>query len=164
MITIKDFLEACQYKITGAALYQWKCFGPNARYLDSDSQNYSLTMVFDTVTQEVYEAEVHTRNAAYRIINPNYLEAFKAECSRREMDFSVATDEFKYTDLEVDADWIEKATAIVMGKEYDTRIQVPLTLSDSEMFQLMQLAHENDITLNQMVEKMLREMIERGTV
>jgi hypothetical protein len=35
-----------------------------------------------------------------------------------------------------------------------------LTLEDDEMFQLMKMAHEQDITLNQLVENLLRRVIE----
>jgi len=41
---------------------------------------------------------------------------------------------------------------------------VPLDLADDELFRLMTLAHERDITLNQMVEQILREVIEREGV
>ena len=38
---------------------------------------------------------------------------------------------------------------------------MPLTLSDDEMFKLMTMAHERDVTLNKMVEIILQEMIDR---
>jgi hypothetical protein len=162
MITVKEFLEACQWRITGGDEYQWRLFGNHARYLDShDPAHGSMSMVFDTRTQEVYIAEIHTEDKAYRIINPKYLKAYEKECTKRKVKFREATESYDFTDLEVAEDWIEKATAIMAGKEYDTRIQVPLTLPDDEMFQLMKLAHENDITLNQMVEKVLRLVIEK---
>lgn len=164
MITVKDFLEAAKWKITGGSDYQWRLFGRNARYIDSEFDNYTMTMVYDTVTQIVYVAEIHTDEKAYRIVNPKYLKAFQKEHAQRGVPYQQATDTYDFTDLEVGEDWLEKASAIVDGREYDTRIQVPITLSDDEMFQLMKLAHENDITLNQMVDKVLRHVIEKEKV
>ena len=66
------------------------------------------------------------------------------------------------TELEVIEDWIEKATAIVAGKKYDKRIQVPLNLPDDVMFELMSMAHERDITLNKMVEEVLKFAVVRA--
>lgn len=161
MITIKDFLKTCQYKITGGSVYQWKAFGENARYLDSDKDNtICSSIIFDSVTQEVYVAEVHTQTKAYRLVNPTYLKALKKEYKQRNLKFEEATESYDFTDLEVDEDWVEKASAILTGVEYDERIQVPLDLEYDEMYQLMQLAHKNDITLNEMVERVLRLAIE----
>jgi hypothetical protein len=42
---------------------------------------------------------------------------------------------------------------------YDTRVSVPIDLSDDGMFTLMKMAHERDITFNQMVEQVLREQL-----
>lgn len=164
MITIKDFTEAVKYKITGGAEYQWQCFGPNARYLDADSlDDYSASIVFDSETQEVYIAEVwdYKKYRQYKLINPAYKEKYIAESNERGVEYDMALENAKFTILETDEDWIEKATAIVAGEEYDNRIEVPITLPDAEMFRLMKLAHENDITLNQMVERILQMAIDK---
>jgi predicted HicB family RNase H-like nuclease len=39
--------------------------------------------------------------------------------------------------------------------------EIELLLSDSETFALMKIAHEQDITLNQLVERILIEAIEK---
>lgn len=38
---------------------------------------------------------------------------------------------------------------------------VPLDLEKEELYELMLMAHERDITLNQLVENLLREVIDR---
>ena len=73
----------------------------------------------------------------------------------------VAWDGVDYVDLESDNDWIQKAIAIKQGKDYDTRVTIPLELEDDEIFGLMKMAHERDITLNQFVEELLWEAINR---
>jgi predicted HicB family RNase H-like nuclease len=42
----------------------------------------------------------------------------------------------------------------------DNRKEVELDLPDSELFDLMLMAHNQDITLNQLVENILREYID----
>lgn len=41
----------------------------------------------------------------------------------------------------------------------DTRVEVPIELTNDEWFQMMKLAHERDITLNKFVEEILTEAI-----
>ena len=42
----------------------------------------------------------------------------------------------------------------------DRRATVEVTLEDHEWYELMKLAHQRDITLNQLVEQILREFIQ----
>ena len=64
-------------------------------------------------------------------------------------------------DLDVADDFIQKSLAIRDGKSYDTRVQLELDLDDDLLFGLMKLAHQQDITLNQLIEQILTEMIDR---
>jgi len=165
MITVKEFMEIVDYKITEGSDYCWQCFGPNAYRIDSWNQQHdghSVSIVFDTRTHIVYEANAYDyrRNRAYRLINPDFKFAHDDEASGRGVDINQAWDDVNYVDLDVDDDFIQKAMAIVNDEDYDTRVEVPLTLDDEQMFQLMKMAHEADLTLNQYVEKLLRQVIE----
>ena len=93
------------------------------------------------------------------MINPNYDEAFRKEAKTKTQWMNEAWENVDYIDLETDEDWLEKAQAIVMGLNYDTRVQVPLDLDKEQMFELMRLAHEGDMTLNEFVESILRKEI-----
>lgn len=166
MITIKDFMEVVNYKITEGSAYCWHCYGPNAYSLDSWNRvhdGHTISIVFDTDTQEVYEACAYDykNNRAYRLINPDYKPDHDEEAAGRGVNSKEAWEDVNYVDLETDEDFLEKARAIVNDQDYDIRVQVPLTLDKDQMFQLMELAHENDITLNQMVERVLRQEIDR---
>jgi hypothetical protein len=168
MITIKDYMEAIDYRVSGGSEYQWDVFGAGARYMDCDIQGddgmpyASINMIFDAKNQSVYQMEAwdYDKDRVYRWTHPDYLDAYKAECQRRGVAFEIASDDKEYVDLEVADDLLEKASAIANQEEYDTRCQVELTLADEQVFELMRLAHENDVTLNQMVESMLREYID----
>jgi len=45
--------------------------------------------------------------------------------------------------------------------ETDNRVDIEIDLADSEWFTLMKIAHEQDITLNQLVERVLTAEIDR---
>ena len=158
-------MEVVDYRITEGSNYLWECYGPNAYCLDAwngDQDGHSHSIIFDTKTQEVYEVTSYDyrSNRAYRLINQSFVELHNAEARRHQVDHREAWDDVNFVDLEVDDDWIQKAMAIELEElDYDDRVQVPLTLDDDHMFELMKLAHEQDITLNQLVENILREAI-----
>jgi len=168
MVTIQDFSQAIKFQFTGGSEYGWQCFGPNARWLDSEEPSkYSASIVFDGVNQTVYSAEVSDliNDRSYRWINPEFAQALADEAKLREINNNQAWDDVEFTDLEVAEDFLQKCAAIVNGQlDYDTRISVPLTLSDAEMLDLMTRAHKEDVTFNQYVESILRTVIERESL
>jgi len=154
--------EATNHRITGGSEYCWQCY-PDARYLDYESEYAHLSVLFNTNTQEIYCAEVNTKEHKYqyRWLNPAYKDAMLDEAKQRNVDPNQAWDDVKWTDLDVEEDFLEKANAVFNGEEFDTRIQVPLDLDDDLLLQLAMEAHKRDITLNKMVEIVLQEAIER---
>lgn len=166
MITMREFMELIDYKITEGSSYLWNCYGHNAYCLDSwngvhGKGGYSIDIVFSTKTQKVYEVSVcdYTNDRAYRMINPAYIKKFNKENIIRGLDRNCAWDYVKFIDLETDDDFIQKCLAIKAGEKYDTRVELPLELDDETSFKLMKMAHERDITFNQMVEEVLRTVI-----
>lgn len=162
-------METVNYRITEGSDYGWQCYGHDAYMLDSwngEQDGHSLTIIFDTKTQEVYEIQAHdyVHNRAYRLINPDYAKKNKKEAKKRNVSRKEAWDDVDYVDLETDEDFLEKAQAIVNGTDYDTRVQVPLELDDDTMFQMMRMAHERDLTLNEFVEDLLREFLKKEDV
>ena len=153
MLTLKEFMELVDFKITEGSDYHVNV--PGLYLLSSwngEQNGYSFDIAFDPAdNQRVYlvEANDMKNNRAYRLKDPAL-----------DID-NVAWDGVEYTDLEVDDDFIQKCLAIKSGEEYDTRVSVPLELEDDLLFELMKKAHEEDITLNQMVEEILREVIDQ---
>jgi predicted HTH domain antitoxin len=170
MITIKDFMECIDYRVTGGTEYQWQCYGPNVRYLEFQSGEGTVSdtvlILFDTVDQTVYEMQAwdYHNEREYRWIHPDYLDAHKKEAKSRNVKWKKSFDDRKFINLEVEEDILEKATAIARGEEYDTRIMVTLDLGDKERVLLMEMAHEADMSLNQFVEHILREDMKRHGV
>jgi hypothetical protein len=164
MITIKEFMEIVDYKITEGSDFCWQCYGPDAYRLDSwnqDQDGHSVSIVFDTKTHVVYEASAYDykRTRAYRLINPDFAQAHRDEAKDRDVNENQAWDDVNYVDLDIDDNFIQKALAIVADEDYDTRVDMPLELPEDQLFELMKMAHERDITLNQLVEDLLKQFI-----
>ena len=166
MITMKEWMELVDYRITEGSDFGWQCYGPDAYQLDSwnglhDIGGFSFCIIFDTKNQTVYEVQAHdyTNQRAYRIVNQDFAKKMRKEAKRRNIDRNEAWDEVNYVDLEVDDDFIQKCLAIKAGEVYDTRVEVPLTLDDVQLFDLMKMAHEADMSLNSFVEQVLRDQI-----
>jgi hypothetical protein len=164
MISLKEWMELVNYRITEGSNYGWQCYGNDAYTLDSWDNNQegaSFTVIFDNKTQTVYEVQAHdyANQRAYRRINPDYLEAYTQEAKQRASWMSQAWDDVDYVDLETDDDWLEKAEAIFNHEDYDTRVQVPVDFSDEDLLQYMKMAHDMDITFNQFVERALVKAI-----
>jgi hypothetical protein len=157
MITLKQWMEICNYRITEGGDYTPD--GLLIYSLDSwnqDQDGYSLFIGFDTNTQIVYNVEVHDykNERSYRYVNPEFrkLAAFTD---------SNAYDGVNFIDLEVEEDWVEKAKAIVAGEDYDTRVSIPVEFTDEELLKYMKMAHDRDMKFNDFVEMALREAIDR---
>ena len=169
MITMKEWMELVGYRITEGSDYMWQCYGSNAYALDSwngEQDGHSFTVIFDTKDQTVYEVQAHdyVNDRAYRMINEDFQKKNKKEAKKRDIDKDNAWDDVDYVDIEVDDDFIQKCLAIKTGEDYDTRVSVPMDFSDEELLTYMKLAHEQDITFNQLVERALREAIDRAGI
>jgi len=167
MITMKEWMELVDYKITEGGAYGWQCYGPNAYTLDSwngvhGTGGYSFSIIFSTKTQKVYEVTMcdYTNNRAYRMIAENKQKKHRKESTERGVNLNEAWDDVDYVDLDVDDDFFQKALAIKDGDNYDTRVSVPVDFSDEELLQYMKMAHERDITFNELVEEALRTALE----
>ena len=153
MITLKEWMEVTNYRITEGSDYfaYGGCYALTS--WNGDQVGYSLEIIFDQKTQTVYEVQAcdYKHNRAYRLVN---------ELHKEERRDNEAWDDTEWIDLECDDDWIQKALAIVAGEDYDTRVEVPIDFSDQELLKYMKLAHERDMTFNQFVEEALRNAIE----
>ncbi len=168
MISLKEFMEVVDYRITEGSDYTWNCFGEDARPYslsawNGDHDGWSFNITFDTKTQDVYVVEAcdYKNQRAYRIINP----LFKADHDEfASVEYpehkDQAWDDVDYIDLEVEDDWLEKARAIVNGQDYDDRVKVPIDFSDDELLKYMKMAHDRDMTFNAFVEEALRQALE----
>lgn len=158
-------MEVVDYRITEGSEFLWKCFGLNSYSLDcwnGDHNGYNVGIVFDTENQTVYKFEVHdyAKEKSYRWIHPQWKDAYATEAKNRKIDNDQAWDHVRFIDLDLAEDILEKSSAIVNGETYDERVMIELDLPQDLLLQLYQLAHQQDITVNQLVEKIIRIEIE----
>jgi len=168
MITMKEWMELVDYRITEGGDYGWQCFGPNAYQLSSwnglhDKGGWSFNIVFSTKTQKVYEVTVcdYTRNRAYRMIVENKQEKHRKEAEHKSELANQAWDDVEYVDLEVVDDFIQKCLAIRAGEDYSTDVSVPIDLPDDLLLFAFKAAHAENMTFNDWMNKMLKSFIDK---
>lgn len=167
MITLQKAIEIGNYKITSGEKYLWKCYGPNARFIGFEhNENSSYEVIFDTETHTVYEMTVcdYNKDNCYRIIHPDYYDAHLDESESRNISHNEAYDGVKFIDLEIEDDFIEKATAIIAENEYDERVSVELELDETTLFYAMTNAHNMDMTLNQYIEHIIKKCLKNEDI
>lgn len=137
----QDVITAAKFKISGGSEYQWECYGPNARFLDFDSEfeGVSAVCVFDSENQTVYEVALYLGEKPYRWLNPEFEEAMKNESFDRDIDPRVFLDDTHYADCEVFEDILQKITdAFNTGTcSNDITIVLNLTPEQEEVFALL---------------------------
>jgi len=163
------FCELTGHKLTEVSHFTWPCFGENAHHFsywneDHDGFSINTTVRLDGMIVEILEVCDYAGNRAYRWFNPAtgardaYMKSAVANSSNPK---NQAWDDVDYVDLEVLEDFIAKAEAIRDGRDYDERVTMPIDISDEDFTRIAKLAHDRDITFNQMVEHILREEIAR---
>jgi hypothetical protein len=168
MITLKEWLELADYKITEGDKYGWQCYGPHSHTLGSwngihGPGGYSMDITFSTKSQKVYEVGVcdYTHDRAYRMINPKFREKHRKEALARNVNLNEAWDCVDYVDLEVEDDFIQKVLAIKAGEDYSTDISVPIDLPDDLLMFAFKSAHEKNMTFNDWMNQVLRDFVDK---
>jgi len=168
MLTMKEWMELVDYRITEGGEYGWQCYGPNAYTLDSWNGvhgvgGYSFSIVFSTKTQKVYEVSMcdYTNDRAYRMIAVNKQAKHRKESDAHSISLNQAWDDVEYVDLEVVDDFIQKALAIRAGEPYSTDVSVPIDLPDELLMFAFRSAHEQNITFNEFMNQMLRDFVDQ---
>lgn len=163
---IDQYLEAIDYNLEGTAKYQWKSFGDNAHFFDYNGQGKGeISVVADIKTKQVYYAAVidTERSNQYLWIDPEYKDAYVYESESRNCNYLQAYDNVEYTELESEADWLEKARAIYLGQPYDERVTLTIDLPDDLLLASMLRAHELDITFNEYLGRAIQAAIDENT-
>lgn len=165
---LNDVINAAGARISGGDPYGWGCFGDNANFIefrDTSGQGYAHA-IYDTKNYTVYEINVTVpnRDICFRWLNPEFKDAFYSDAESRGVDPEEAWDDVKCTNVDSEAriiDHLENIGECDYSEVPDEkgRVSVPLELTEEETFRLMKAAHEKDVTLNQLVEDILREEI-----
>lgn len=171
---INQVMAAANWCALSGSVYYWDCFGPNVRILTFEknqtdgsapvyNDNEVADVVYSTTTGQVYKLSVYNQPKfdgdentwAYTWIDPEVKNQYIAECRQRNVVPFVVWESFVAALVETEDDILQKLHDQVNMRKVDHCIQVPLKLSDKEWYSLMRMAHEKDITLNQLVENTL---------
>jgi len=84
----------------GTSPYQWPCWGSRAQYIDWGGElNHIASCVFDLDTGLVYCLELYTGEACLRYLDPDFSEAFFAQCSAESVDPQWASEDQQFQDF-----------------------------------------------------------------
>lgn len=160
-MNLSEIIKITNFKMNEENIpFLWNCFGKNARILDFNSNNlsYSVSCVFDSETQKIYEVNICSSDSKYyRWIDENFIEIVKKEYCDKNIDFKKATDELNWIDLDNTEDVLRKVTQVIENGVCDEYVVINLDLEKDVIFNLSMLAHEKNITLNEMIVEILRK-------
>jgi hypothetical protein len=167
MITLEDWFKLINYRITEGYDYYYPPLGNSLLSLhssDPDFTKYTISVIINTKDSSVSSVEAcdYMNRRAYRLISPDYRKAVSIH-AKNDPHHNVAWDDVDYIDLELDEDWLKKADSIIKGVDYDNRIDLLLDLPDDTLMELFKLAHAEDITFNQLIENILKELLKETT-
>lgn len=151
MIKLNDFLNITEYDSGHLEVVnQQDVYGKAAISLEVYGLSSSrLLCVYDIVSQEVLEIMAEDRFAGHTYLWQ--IEDIKGLGDKRD----------HLIELETEEDILEKAEAIFNGVPYDTRIVIPLDIKDEDFLMYAKAAHKLDITINDFMEKAIREMVDK---
>lgn len=121
MITLKDWLESVNYKITDGGPYEWCCYGNHSYFLDSwdsvDGTSFA-SITFDTETKDVFEVQIcnYNEEKAFRWLNNQFKDKFLEESKNKKIDPSVAWDNIKFVELKNEKEYFKKFEEIMHSK------------------------------------------------
>lgn len=161
MFTLKNFLDLVEDNCTVERFRtDLLCYGANtsiySAYVKDDYECCAAVNDLGIRELNLYDYK-NARN--YRWTVPEVEPLRAAEFLLAGIDPDVCDGDQEFIDLIMIEDMIEKMTAICAGQEYDTRITIPLELSDEEFILIARAAHKLDITLNEFMVQAIKDQL-----
>ena len=172
-MTLHDFFNLFDYKVTEGSEFYWNCFGPNCRFIELKNNEIGGSVVFSKLNQEIFQAEVYdeANNVAYRWMPSTAREKYFAECEDRNVPKMEAWDGCDFVDVETVNQFSDVVKSLIQGEppegDLEGDMDVELELPQHVIVFLSLEAHKRNITLNEMINIALREMltkIENGEI
>lgn len=156
MITIKDFMECVEYKITLADQDQqdrmtlaWDDMNPEL----NNARSVSITFNFLDQTVQGMDVIDGVNKLSFRWENVSIGDKFIG------MPSLWVHKSFTHTAILLEEDILEKARAVFLNEPYDARALISFELPDDDVLKLMQQAKMKDLTLNDYIERLLQNEI-----
>ena len=148
MINNKQFFDIVKFQVSSGSAYPNPVYASAYMVNSNKRDEFNASCIFNLDTGAVYEIYVHdcVKYNSYRWVAEEFRDSAANMSS---------------ASIEVEEDILEKLTAIVNGVEYDTRITMPIEMSDEDFLVMAKAAHAEDITFNEFIEKALTEAIKK---
>ena len=148
MINNKQFFDIVKFQVSSGSQYPNPVYTSAYMVNSNKRDEFNASCIFNLDTGAVYEIYVHDciKYNSYRWVAEEFRDSAANMSS---------------TSIEVEEDILEKLIAIVNGTEYDTRIIIPIDITDEEFLIMAKAAHAEDITFNEFIEKALTEAIKK---
>lgn len=173
-MSLHDFFTLFDYKVTEGSDFCWNCFGPNSRFIELKYNDIGGSVVFSKLDQEIFQAEVYdeAKNLAYRWMPTQAKIDYFAECEKRNVPKMEAWDGCEFVDVDSVSEFYGIVKSLIEGEDPDEDfpeddLDVELDLPHNVIVFLALEAHKRNITLNEMINIVLREMltkIENGEI
>lgn len=154
MTKLHNFLNVIGYEIHDKFLVEKSVFGDVVCEITYSNEDCHLTCQFDVITQEVFDI------TAEDFLGKRYYRWTAEEFKETKQEKSAWTGA-EFYELELAEDILNKAEAIVDGRDYDTRVIVPFDITDEQFAEYALAAHKLDVTFNKFVEMAIRAAIEK---
>jgi len=168
-MSLHDFFTLFDYKVTEGSDFCWNCFGPNSRFIELKYNDIGGCVVFSKLNQEIFQAEVYdeAKNIAYRWMPPQAKIDYFAECEKRNVPKMEAWDGCEFVNVDSVSEFSGIVKSLIEGKDPEDDLEVELDLPHNVIVFLALEAHKRNITLNEMINIVLRDMltkIENGEI
>ena len=152
---VQEVIQAANFQIIEGSPFLWKCFGKNARYLDfgqTPEENNSVSCIFDTKNQTVYEIAIYLEHKTFRWIHPKYIKAFQDETLAKKL--SILEEET----IEIISyhDALDKVQQVITKGLCDDEIAIPLKLSSKEFLKLSKASAKKNMSIHDFIIKEMK--------
>lgn len=164
MTKLKKFLKAIDHRIVEGAEFQWSCYGPDARMLDTRTEYGEASCVYDSITQFLYEVNAHDslgRKESFRWVHKDYREVMKAEAKQRGLDHKEFLEGEKWSDTDSLEDMLDKVYGIINNRRFDHNVVMEFDLDEATLADLQRAALIRNQTVDDFIEDALRAVIEK---
>lgn len=168
MITIEQWLKAVNFQITETSeIYNQSCNIHNLQAFDfwnGDHEGFSTTIIFSLRDmRKVFSVELcdFKNNSAYRLKDVEYEDSGIAW---EKNDGENVT----FIEIQDDNNFLRILNEIVQRDSHidnneNEKVSMEINIPEEDLFKLMLMAHEKDITLNALVNDILRECMLHDT-
>ena len=169
-MTLEQVLNAANFNVVEGFDYGWDWAGKNSYAFEfsvnpTDVSSNAATVVFDRVTKEVLQVSVYFytgEDIAYNWVNLGFFDAFVAENIRKNVDPNIAYDDVIFTMVDKEFDILGILNNAFGNKPYDPPKMeiIDIKLSTEELAALALIAHDQDKTVNETINDLLKSIIE----